>query len=444
MKLPLLLSLVVLSQCIVRLPLKKGNSLRARLKELGLLDKFLKKSPSDVGSKYFKPTAKIITNPLENYMDIEFFGSISIGSPPQEFLVLFDTGSSYLWVPSVNCRSEACVIHTRFNPQQSSTYRAINQPVSIYYGTGSMSGFLANETVRVGSIQVSNQTIGLSESEPSSFFYYAPFDGILGLAFPSLAVPTATPVFDNMMNHRLVSLALFSFCLSFGKKKSFVTFGGIDYSCFSGKLHWIPLSSETYWQVSVDSITMKGQVIACPRGCQAAIDTGTSLLAGPLDSILVIHDHIGVSEDSSGENVVDCRAKNYFPDIVFVINGIKFPVSAKAYILQEKGHCKIGFPPKTETRWDYQDTGASEVDTRTEELKTEGFAGVTLWIYSFSDKQDPSAMRSYAPSGPERFGNGAEGGAELGSRAWKGRQNSQQHRHWQVAEASEVIESKGL
>ncbi|NXA55252.1 PEPA protein, partial [Nothocercus julius] len=144
---------------------------------------------------------------------IEFFGSISIGSPPQEFLVLFDTGSSYLWVPSVNCLSEACVVHTRFNPQQSSTYRAINQPISIYYGTGSMTGFLANETVHVGSIQVSNQTIGLSESEPGSF-YYAPFDGILGLAFPSIAASTATPIFDNMMNQRLVSLAVFSFCLN--------------------------------------------------------------------------------------------------------------------------------------------------------------------------------------------------------------------------------------
>ncbi|NWJ09268.1 PEPA protein, partial [Crypturellus undulatus] len=260
----------------LRIPLKRAKSLRSRLKEVGVLGEFPKKSHSNVGSRYFKPPVKIITDPLENYMDIEFFGSISIGSPPQEFLVLFDTGSSYLWVPSVKCISEACVHHKRFNPQQSSTYRAINQPITINYGTGSMTGFLANETVHVGSIQVRNQTIGLSKSEPGSFFYYAPFDGILGLAFPSIAVPTATPVFDNMVNRRLVPLALFSFCFSFEKKKSFVTFGGIDYSCFSGKLHWIPLSSETYWQISIDSITVKGQVIACRRGCQAVVDTGTS------------------------------------------------------------------------------------------------------------------------------------------------------------------------
>ncbi|NWI09475.1 PEPA protein, partial [Crypturellus soui] len=259
----------------LRIPLKKAKSLRRRLKEVELLEEFPRKSHSNVGSRYFKPPVKIVTDPLKKYMDIEFFGSISIGSPPKEFLVLFDTGSSYLWVPSVKCISEACVSHKRFHPQQSSTYRAINQPVSINYGTGSMTGFLANETVHVGSIQVRDQTIGLSESEPGSSFYYVPFDGILGLAFPSLAVPTATPIFDNMVDRHLVPLAVFSFCLSL-EKKSFVTFGGIDYSCFSGKLHWIPLSSATYWQISIDSITVKGQVVACRRGCQAVIDTGTS------------------------------------------------------------------------------------------------------------------------------------------------------------------------
>ncbi|XP_025901404.1 pepsin A-like [Nothoprocta perdicaria] len=358
MQLPLLLSLLVgLSQCLVRVQLKRSKSLRTSLEELELLEEFPKKSPSNVGSKHLKPPVKIITDPLKKYMDIEFFGSISIGSPPQEFLVLFDTGSSYLWVPSVTCASKACLTHNRFNPRKSSTYRALHQPVSISYGTGSMSGFLANETVHVGSIQVSNQTIGLSESEPGAFFYYAPFDGILGLAFPTIAAPTAAPVFDNMMKHHVVSLALFSFCLSFEKNKSFVTFGGIDYSCFSGKLHWIPLSSETYWQISIDRIIMKGRVVACPRGCQAVIDTGTSLLTGPLGSIIAIHDHIGVSEDSSGQFVVNCRARNHLPDIVFVINGIKFPLPAKAYIQQvRQGHCRSGlegsfFPAQSEELW---------------------------------------------------------------------------------------------
>lgn len=311
-----------------------------------MLEKYLAKHPYNLGSKYFPSQVNAdATEPLENYMDIEYIGTIYIGTPPQQFTVLFDTGSANLWVPSVYCSSSACSNHNRFNPQQSSTYQATSQSVSITYGTGSMTGFLAYDTTQVGNIQVTNQIFGLSETEPGSFLYYSPFDGILGLAYPSISSSGATPVFDNMMSEGLVSQDLFSVYLSSDDQSgSFVMFGGVDTSYYSGSLNWIPLSSESYWQITVDSITMNGQAIACSGGCQAIVDTGTSLLAGPPNGIANIQYYIGASQDSNGQYLVSCNNMNSLPPIIFTINGIEFPVPASAYIRQgQQGYCTSGF-----------------------------------------------------------------------------------------------------
>lgn len=346
MKWLLLLALVVLSECSVfKIPLVKKKSLRQNLIENGKLKEFMKTHKYNLGSKYIREAATLVSDqPLQNYLDTEYFGTIGIGTPAQDFTVIFDTGSSNLWVPSVYCSSEACTNHNRFNPQDSSTYEATSETLSITYGTGSMTGILGYDTVEVGGISDTNQIFGLSETEPGSFLYYAPFDGILGLAYPSISSSGATPVFDNIWDQGLVSQDLFSVYLSSNEESgSVVMFGGIDSSYYSGSLNWVPVSVEGYWQITVDSITMNGESIACSDGCQAIVDTGTSLLAGPTTAISNIQSYIGASEDSSGEEVISCSSIDSLPDIVFTINGVQYPVPPSAYILQNDDVCSSGF-----------------------------------------------------------------------------------------------------
>ncbi|KAM6359002.1 pepsin A-5 [Alca torda] len=339
MKLLLLLALVALAHGLVsRVPLRKGKSLRQSLREHGLLEKYLELHPFDLAAKYFR--SRVAAEPLQNYLDNEYFGTISIGTPAQEFTVVFDTGSSNLWVPSVYCSSPACSNHNRFNPAESTTFISTNESLYIAYGTGTMSGILGYDTVTVANIEVINQMFGLAETEPGAFFYYTPFDGILGLAFPSIASSGATPVFDNMMMQNLVAKDLFSVYLSKdGRSGSFVLFGAIDPLYTTNGITWIPLSAETYWQIRMDSVSIGGEGIACAFGCQAIVDTGTSLLAVPDRALGTILSILGAN--SNGE--ISCRAASRLPSIVFHINGKAFPVSPSAYVMESNGYCTVGF-----------------------------------------------------------------------------------------------------
>ncbi|EGW14442.1 Pepsin F [Cricetulus griseus] len=112
--------------------------------------------------------------------------------------------------------------------------------------------------------------------------------------------------------------------------------GGVDPSYYSGDLHWVPVSKPSYWQLALDSISVNGEVIACEGGCQGIMDTGTSLLTGPRNSILNIHNLIGAKASSDGEYVLRCDTINTLPDIVFTIDVVTYPVPASAYIW--KGH----------------------------------------------------------------------------------------------------------
>ncbi|XP_061263748.1 pregnancy-associated glycoprotein 2-like [Bos javanicus] len=343
MKWLVLLGLMALSECIVILPLRKMKTLRETLREKNLLNNFL----GEQAYRLSKRDSKITIHPLRNYLDMAYVGNITIGTPPQEFRVVFDTGSADLWVPSISCVSPACYTHKTFNLHNSSSFGQTHQPISISYGPGIIQGFLGSDTVRIGNLVSLKQSFGLSQEEYG--FDGAPFDGVLGLAYPSISIKGIIPIFDNLWSQGAFSEPVFAFYLNTCKLEgSVVMFGGVDHRYYKGELNWIPVSQTRYWQISMNRISMNGNVTACSRGCQALLDTGTSMIHGPTRLITNIHKLMNARHQGS-EYVVSCDAVKTLPPVIFNINGIDYPLPPKAYITKAQNFCLSIFHGGTET-----------------------------------------------------------------------------------------------
>ncbi|XP_053103191.1 gastricsin-like [Hemicordylus capensis] len=333
---------------LLRVNLKKGKSIREVMKEQGVLQDYLKNHKHDPARKYHFNEYNVAYEPMA-YMDSSYYGEISIGTPPQNFLVLFDTGSSNLWVPSIYCQSQACTGHARFNPSKSSTYSTNGQTFFLQYGSGNLAGFFGYDTMTLQNIAVAKQEFGLSKNEPGTNFIYAQFDGILGMAYPSLAVGGATTALQTMLQENLLSQPIFSFYLSRQPNSQYggeVVFGGVDTRLYSGQIYWAPVTQELYWQIGIQEFSIGGQATGwCSQGCQAIVDTGTSLLTVPQQYMANFLQSVGAQQNQYGEYTVDCSTVQNLPTISFTINGISFPLPPSAYILNNNGYCTVGIEP---------------------------------------------------------------------------------------------------
>jgi len=92
--------------------------------------------------------------PITNFLNAQFYGQISIGTPAQEFTVIFDTGSSNIWVPTKGCESLACLTHPKYNPADSTTYKADGRKIVMQYGKGNVAGTVGVDTVNFGGYNV--------------------------------------------------------------------------------------------------------------------------------------------------------------------------------------------------------------------------------------------------------------------------------------------------
>ncbi|CDJ48398.1 eukaryotic aspartyl protease, putative [Eimeria brunetti] len=175
---------------------------------------------------------------------------------------MFDTGSSYTWVPSISCLVASCLQHRRFNPELSATFSRAAAPATATAAAAAAAAAAPQQQTRV---TLQDFALGFAVSQPEHPFSELPFDGIIGLG-----TVQRFPQQQQQQQQKKWELRL--------------------------------------WDVLVDEATVGVCTPQLP--CTAIVDTGTSGIGGSAALVERIIDRMGGYESLCGGGEREERNKN--------------------------------------------------------------------------------------------------------------------------------------
>lgn len=310
-----------------------------------------------------------------------YSGTIHVGSPePQEFRVVFDTGSGHVVLPSVKCSSAVCLKHRRFDAAASVSSVAVNTDgslvsqgtegdrVTIGYGTGKVTGELVREHVCLGPVARASppgesnssgravahgastcatvHTVAATELSPNPFSLFS-FDGIIGLGLRDLSLSREFNFLDLFSRSGGMASSTFGIFLTEGEdgEESELAVGGHNPERLLSPLTWSPAIRPEigYWQVQIKAVHIGDHFTLplCQDGsCRGVIDTGTSHLGVPAPHLKTLEELLTVA----AIDMQDCRLAEA-PDIKIELPGFNLTLTPDNYMrrLPLREDVKVGF-----------------------------------------------------------------------------------------------------
>jgi len=349
--------------------------------------------PVDIYSKYFKAGVGAVGGavPLSGGLlrTGMYLVNVSIGTPPQQFRLIFDTGSSNLAVIAQGNGEHI------FQPDRSSTYRPIlygseecsvcsppgylqspyqcvfqppyaipgtnNCSEAITYGGGSsaLSGPLGSDAVCFGDYCVSEQgLLAIDTQYPADTYTAGTWQGIAGVCFEyNSCNPTCLLPVDESVTNEYNLPSVLGVCIT-PTNGGFIDVGYVNNSRFSGQLQYTPITNQRWYNIQLLDILVGDKSIGVPQYLfyttndviGTFVDSGTGVILtnqATYDAIvetfkLYFCNVTGVCGNQTiFDGCMSLKSISDFPNISFKLAGLPgqppfvLPVSAQYYLMQE-------------------------------------------------------------------------------------------------------------
>ncbi|KAI9206938.1 aspartic peptidase domain-containing protein [Polychytrium aggregatum] len=298
--------------------------------------------------------------------DLGYLISVSLGTPSQQFNVILDTGSANFWVTGTGCNPTSPAGNV-FDPTKSSSFNQVpnGNSITVSFGSGTLSGYLAQDTFTGVGASVSPQSVVVANQLDSNLVSMmtsgaTKWDGVWGLAFPGLTTATTSgirqvPPFWNMRS----SFANASFAIwldAIGTSSSsggggggeFVV-GGCNPNHFMGTMQCLQVLPPTlsaqpdHWRVLMSAITLGSSSITIPSGSNFAIlDSGAPVIGLPQAIYTSVWSSL--SSITGGQSRIDCGIASSLPDLTFSLGSqnATFTLKGSDYVYPSGGSCVVG------------------------------------------------------------------------------------------------------
>jgi hypothetical protein len=291
---------------------------------------------AELSAKYGASSTPVVIDDFEN---AQYYGPITVGTDGETLKVVYDTGSSNLWVPNKDCCSKVSP-HNFYHHEKSSTYTANGTTFNIAYGSGPVAGVYSRDHIQIGDVSVDdylfaevNDVSGLGVG-----YSIGKFDGICGMGWDSISVDgVQTPVQALMPK---LDQQMFAFYIG-DNKQGELTLGGVNSQYYTGDFTYVPLKDKSYWEIALDSVKVNGAVVDSDTA-SAVVDSGTSLMAGPTAVVKSIAKSLGATGILGKEYIIGCNKKF---EVAWTIDGNDYSFTNDDMNIADGPLCIFGMMP---------------------------------------------------------------------------------------------------